>query len=151
VEALEALNKRNVILEDLLKKDYKGDTPLHTAAKQGNVEILEYFLRSSNKAFIEMQNDFGLTVFEAAKAKYQMLEENKGKTPSKPGLAQYTETDDMKQIEGKTNRLKKIIAVLEKFDDYVRPENWSNRYEISYDEYMKKKADPDMSVFMEYI
>ena len=69
VEALEALNKRNVILEELLKKDYKGDTPLHTAAKQGNFEVLEYYLHSCNRNFIEVQNDFGLTVLESARAK----------------------------------------------------------------------------------
>lgn len=64
-------------------------------------------------------------------------------------LAQYAELDDLKQIEGKNHRVKKIIELLEKFDGYVSVENWGLRYEISYDEYMKKRADPDMSVFME--
>lgn len=66
-ESIQMLNGRTVFLEELLKKDFKGDTPIHVAAKTGNWEITEYFLMGCTKAFIEMQNDFGLTVIESVR------------------------------------------------------------------------------------
>jgi len=40
VDSLVELIGRSVYIEELVKKDFKGDTPLHIAAKNGNIEIL---------------------------------------------------------------------------------------------------------------
>jgi ankyrin repeat protein len=44
VESLKILVDDRDYTEELLKKDYLGNTPLHLAAKKGNKSILEYFL-----------------------------------------------------------------------------------------------------------
>lgn len=62
LEALLGKKKQTIFLEELLKRDFKGDTPLHTAVKHGSREILEFFLTACTKPFLELQNDFGLTV-----------------------------------------------------------------------------------------
>lgn len=40
VSSLRELLGHSVFVEDLLKRNYNGDTPLHVAAKAGNLEIL---------------------------------------------------------------------------------------------------------------
>jgi ankyrin repeat protein len=52
---------KTVFVEELVKRDFKGDTPLHAAAKAGSIDILEFFLTASTPAFLEIENDFGLT------------------------------------------------------------------------------------------
>jgi ankyrin repeat protein len=47
VESLKILVDDRDYTEELLKKDYQGNTPLHLAAKKGNKSILEYFLLKS--------------------------------------------------------------------------------------------------------
>lgn len=64
-----------VFLEELLKKDFKGDTPIHTAAKAGSIDVLEFYISACTKGFLEMQNDFGFTPKEAVKEKIRILEE----------------------------------------------------------------------------
>jgi ankyrin repeat protein len=46
LEALKALLGKSVFIEELLKKDFKGDTPMNIAATHCNIEILEFFVRS---------------------------------------------------------------------------------------------------------
>lgn len=65
LEALLGKSKQIVFLEELLKRDFKGDTPLHTAAKCGSRDVLHFFLTACTPAFLELQNDFGLTPQQA--------------------------------------------------------------------------------------
>jgi ankyrin repeat protein len=63
--SLKELIGRTVFIEELVKKDFKGDTPLHAAAKNGNLEILEFFMSASTKNFLDIHNDFSFTVKES--------------------------------------------------------------------------------------
>jgi len=58
---MKTLLERHVFQEELLKKDFKGDTPLHTAAKSGSLAIFEFFVTACTPRFLQMENDFGLT------------------------------------------------------------------------------------------
>lgn len=69
LEALHCLLGRSIFIEELLKKDFKGDTPIHTAAKQGSLDVLKFYVSSVTKNFLLIQNDFGLTPLEAVKEK----------------------------------------------------------------------------------
>lgn len=51
---------------DLLKKDYKGRTPLHYAAKFGNVETTSALLRLNNPALLNARTHRSLTAFHYA-------------------------------------------------------------------------------------
>jgi len=75
LSSLRELISRTVFIEELLKKDFKGDTPIHTAAKSGNLEVLEFYVTACTKTFLEIQNDFGFTPKEAVKEKIRLLEE----------------------------------------------------------------------------
>jgi len=77
-EALLSIVKNNIFFEELLKKDIKGDTPLHSAAKNGSAEVLEFYMNNSGNKFLEMENDFGLTPLEAVKEKLKFLESEEG-------------------------------------------------------------------------
>ena len=59
----------------MLRRDFKGDTPIHTAAKHGSIRILEFFLTAVTPVFLEMQNDFGLTPIRALELKLELLQE----------------------------------------------------------------------------
>ena len=65
INSLKALLRGSIFVEELLKRDFKGDTPLHTAAKSGSLDILKFFLSACTPAFLELQNDFCLTPHEA--------------------------------------------------------------------------------------
>lgn len=58
-----------------MKRDYEGNTPLHTACKSGSLETLEWLLSNVTSGFLEMQNDFGFTPLEAAEQKALLYEE----------------------------------------------------------------------------
>ena len=45
----------------MLKRDFKGDTPLHAAAKAGSLEVLEFYMTACTPSFLLLENDFGLT------------------------------------------------------------------------------------------
>lgn len=53
----------------MLKRDFEGNTPLHSACKAGSYEVLEWMSRLVTKGFFEIQNDFGFTPLQAAKEK----------------------------------------------------------------------------------
>jgi len=46
LEALKIIVDNQVFTVELLKKDYKGDTPLHAAGKCGSKKVYDYFLSS---------------------------------------------------------------------------------------------------------
>ena len=75
MESLKQLIGKTVFIEELLKKDFKGDTPIHVAAKSGSMDILEFYATACSKSFLEIQNDFGFTPKEAVKEKIRILEE----------------------------------------------------------------------------
>ena len=52
--SLKALLGRSVFIEELLKKDFKGDTPLHSAAKSGSIDVLEFFMTACTPQFLEI-------------------------------------------------------------------------------------------------
>jgi hypothetical protein len=55
----------------------------------------------------------------------------------------------LKNLEEKVHKLKRVIDGIEKFDDWVTQENWEERFEIAFGEFIKKRADADMVVFMD--
>ena len=118
LEALQSITKDNAFLEELIKRDFKGDTPLHTAAKNGSVEVLEYFLSNCTPKFTEVENDFGLTPLEAVREKIN-LQESK-------------EDDDKDEAKVKLHDLKRAEELLEQFDGW-----------LVYEE----KGDPDLKLF----
>ena len=72
---MKALLGRTVFLEELVKRDFKGDAPLHTAAKAGSIQILELYLTASTPAFLELQNDFGMTPLQSVVEKISLIYE----------------------------------------------------------------------------
>lgn len=40
LQAIKEIVQSSIFIEELLKKDYKGDTPMHIAARRGHIEIL---------------------------------------------------------------------------------------------------------------
>jgi ankyrin repeat protein len=59
--SIKALVKRIIFQEELLKRDFKGDTPLHSAAKSGSLDVLSFYLTACTPNFLLLENDFGLT------------------------------------------------------------------------------------------
>jgi ankyrin repeat protein len=56
---LKELVRKEVWIESLLLKNFMGDTPIHLAAKKGNIKILKFFLKHSPKSFLNIKNDLG--------------------------------------------------------------------------------------------
>jgi len=54
VETILNITSKTFFFEDLIKKNFKGDTPIHTAAKSANYEILEIFLKLCTPNFLRM-------------------------------------------------------------------------------------------------
>ena len=54
VQSLKAMLGQTVFIEEMLKRDFKGDTPMHAAAKAGSLEIMEFFLSSVSYSFLEI-------------------------------------------------------------------------------------------------
>ena len=75
---------KGVFQEQLIKRDFKGDTPIHVAAKSGSWEILYYFLTASTPSFLELENDFGLTPLMLVEDKLEILRERMGEIVIKP-------------------------------------------------------------------
>lgn len=75
LESLEFIVGKNVFIDYMLLRDYEGNTPLHSAAKAGNLEILRWFCKHVTKGFLEIQNDFGFTPKQAADEKAILYKE----------------------------------------------------------------------------
>ena len=140
VQALETLNKRAIFFEELIKKDFKGDTPFHLAAKAGALEMMRYLMRSATAPFLSIQNDFGLTPRDAAKAKMDMLEERRSTAVEPVG-------ERASPLEEKIYLLRVVVEEIDSFDEWVTQERWDKRFDMPYEEFMKK-ADPDLKIFM---
>ena len=54
LDALKQLLGRQVFIEQLLKKDYVGNTPFHIAAKAGNIEMLQFLCSSVTPNFLKI-------------------------------------------------------------------------------------------------
>lgn len=133
LEALTTIVKNNIFFEELLKKDHKGNTPIHTAAKAGSVEVLEFYLTNCTQKFLEIENDFGLTPLEAVKEKLKFLESEEDAKKQ----------DDM--FKSQIYDIKRAEELIESFDEWVSEERWN--YDISYREFLSK-CDPDLKLFM---
>lgn len=131
-EALTSITKNHIFFEELLKKDYKGNTPIHVAAKSGSTEVLEFYLSNCTSKFVEIENDFGFTPLEAIKEKIKFHEADQG------------DKEDEK-LKSKLYDLKRSEELLEGFDEWICEERWA--YDISYREFLSK-CDPDLKLFM---
>ena len=133
-EALRGIVKNSIFFEELLKKDFRGDTPIHTAARKGSAEVLEFYLTNCTNKYLDIENDFGLTPLEAIKEKLKFLE---------------TEQDDGKkdneEIKSKIYDLKRSEELIEGFTEWICEERW--QYDIGYKEFLSK-CDPDLKLFM---
>lgn len=132
-EALTSITKNNIFFEELLKKDYKGNTPIHVAAKSGSTEVLEFYLSNCTRKFLDLENDFGLTPLEIVKEKLKFIE---------------TEQDEQNEddaLKTQVYELKRTEELLETFEEWVCEERWN--YDISYREFLSK-CDPDLKLFM---
>lgn len=75
LESLEYIVGKHIFIEHMLRRDYEGNTPLHSAAKGGNLDILKWFCRLVTPGFLEIQNDFGFTPKQAAQEKAYLYNE----------------------------------------------------------------------------
>ncbi len=75
LSSLQYLVGKAVFIDQILKRDFEGNTPLHSACKAGSFEVLEWLSRLVTKGFFEIQNDFGFTPLQAAKEKSYLYNE----------------------------------------------------------------------------
>ena len=54
IESLKIIVDKCVFIQQLLKKDYVGNTAIHVAAKSGSKEVLEFLCTSVTKNFLEI-------------------------------------------------------------------------------------------------
>ena len=53
-EAIEQICGKSIFIQELLKRDYKGDTAIHAAAKSGSIEMLNFLMGSCTQGFLEI-------------------------------------------------------------------------------------------------
>lgn len=75
LSSLQYLVGKAVFIDQMFKRDFEGNTPLHSACKAGSFEVLEWMSRLVTKGFFEIQNDFGFTPLQAAKEKAYLYKE----------------------------------------------------------------------------
>jgi len=73
LESLELLLGKNIFLQELLKRDYKGNTPLHSAFMSGSIDVLNFYLTRCTEMFLQFKNDEGFTPQEAMLNKLNSL------------------------------------------------------------------------------
>lgn len=54
LEALQTLVGDRVFFNELLSKNYMGDTPIHKAVKNGSLKVLQFFLERCTLSFLEV-------------------------------------------------------------------------------------------------
>lgn len=52
--SIKHITGKAIWIDQMLKRDYEGNTPLHSAAKAGNLEILEWFCGFVTRGFLEI-------------------------------------------------------------------------------------------------
>lgn len=138
--SLRELLGNNVFVEDLLRRNYKGDTPLHVAAKSGNLEVLQFFLENCTSRFLDIENDFGLTPLQSATSKRELVD-------SKPSSNKQADKDNS-DFE-KQEKLDRVSQFLSQFQDFLTVEGWSQKYDLSYQAYIDKQMDPALALFLD--
>lgn len=140
VMSIKALVKKIIFQEELLKRDFKGDTPLHCAAKSGSLDILTFYLTACTPNFLLLENDFGLTPLAAVEEKISMTREALQDKDIKPQVK-----------DKKYRKLEKLMAVQEyltDFEDFITPEKWDTRFEMPYDVFLEMIVDVNLKTFM---
>ncbi len=137
LDAIQTLVGKRWFFDELLVRDWKGDTPIHTASKNGSIETLEFYLQNSTHRFADIENDFGSTPLEAVRTKIKFCELGEVELIRDDG--QELKEDD------KLANLRRCENLLETFEDWLDRENWP--YEVSYEDFCRK-AEPDLKVFM---
>lgn len=124
----------------MLKRDFKGDTPLHAAAKAGSVDVLEFYLTACTPSFLTLENDFGLTPIQALSEKVSILEDKiREKECSQ---------EDKDKYFSKIEKLQEIDRLFNTFDSFVTDESWAERFEITKEYYLEHAEDPNLRAFM---
>ena len=158
--SLKELVKKAVFIEELLKKDFKGDTPIHTAAKAGSIEVLEFFASGVTKGFLEVQNDFGFTAREAVREKIRLIEEKQHQPPRENKIELYGEAPEAEEekyfedeipavTDTKLAKLQDVLKFFDRFEDFITEEKWRERFDVTLPVYLDKFADPNLRVFMD--
>ena len=75
LEAIQFICQKSAFVDQLLKRDYQGNTPIHTATKAGHARVLQWLVRNSSPNFLLLQNDFGHTPEVAAQEKANIYDE----------------------------------------------------------------------------
>lgn len=150
LDALKTLLGRNVFITQLLKKDYVGNTPIHVAAKSGNIETLKFLCSSASPNFLKMQNDFGFTPLEAAQEKYHLIEENFSAKQASAKTRE--ERDALKEAEpairGKIQKIKDCTRLLVHFKEYLTEASWNERFDLPLSLYLEQVADTNLRIFL---
>jgi hypothetical protein len=58
IEALKVLVEDRTFTEEIIKKDYKGDTPLHIAGRKQDKAFTDFLMTQGQPGMLELQNDF---------------------------------------------------------------------------------------------
>jgi ankyrin repeat protein len=109
--SIKALVQKSLFQEELLKRDFKGDTPLHSAAKAGSIDVLSFYLTACTPKFLELENDFGMTPLVALQEKVSMIRE---KVADKEMTSQ-----EKDKFYRKMEKLLAVQVFLQDFDDFI--------------------------------
>lgn len=142
IRSLTAILGKNIFIEELLKRDFKGDTPLHAAAKAGSMEIMEFYLTGCTSPFLSVKNDFGLTPYEALCEKVQILED-------KLKADKLGTQEDRDLLLTKIDRLERLATFMDCFSSFITEQEWSERFDLSLGCYLNKVMDPNLSLMMD--
>jgi len=144
---MKVLLGKGVFQEQLLKRDFKGDTPIHIAAKSGSIEILDFFMTAVTPAFMELENDFGLTPLSLVSEKLDMLKERLVQDVPESYSPDIVEEMRQKASE-KISKMKQILGYLKEFDNYIDVDKWQKRFEIPLPVFLEVCVDPNLQRFM---
>ena len=140
LRSIKAILGKTVFVEEMLKRDFKGDTPLHAAAKAGSYDVLEFYLSACTPSFLTLENDFGLTPIQATAEKICILQEKiRDKECSLEAKDKYF---------SKIEKLQDIDRFFHSFDNFVTDETWAERFELTREQYLEHAEDPNLRVFM---
>ena len=150
IESLKRLVGKSVFIQQMLKKDYVGNTAIHVAAKSGSLEVLEFLCTSVTSNFLEIQNDFGFTALDAAQEKFVLLEESLGaKQASEMTKLEREEFMlEREKQENKINKIKEAARYLNRFNSYITEATWNDRFDLPLDMFLEEVADINMRIFM---